>query len=80
MNRELEARTTCRWALESKAKLHRRRAILESGLNESCAFTYSLLPLLMATEGRPAGKASTECLAFSLAGACLDRTKRAIQG
>jgi hypothetical protein len=45
-----------------------------------CAFTYSLLPLLMAPEGRPAGKASTECLAFSLAGACLDRTKRAIQG
>lgn len=36
---------------------------------------YSLFPLLTATEGRPAGKASTECLAFSLAGVCLDRTK-----
>jgi hypothetical protein len=41
---------------------------------------YSLFQLLTATEGRPAGKVSTEFLAFSLAGAGLDRTKWAIQG
>jgi len=33
-----------------------------SSVEPSERITYSLLPLLMATEGRPVGKASTECL------------------
>jgi hypothetical protein len=53
VNRELEGRTTCRWALEPKANPRRRRGVLKSRRNESCAFTI-LFPLLTAREGRPA--------------------------
>ena len=39
VNRELEGRTTWRWALEPKANPHRRQGVLLSCRDESCALT-----------------------------------------